>query len=133
MSKNSVTKCQNIQLEIVKKFSCTSVHLVQLYVQHVYVISAQKKIICVHHVYVPSAQKNMMMCNMCMWWQDVSSVYVPSAQKNCVCAKCTKELCMCQCVLWGNVGLGFHGCMWFAGMLINFRPGNIWHSRHDHF
>ena len=60
-------------------------------------------------------------------------VYVPSAQKNCVCAKCTKELCMCQCVLWGNVGLGFHECMWFAGMLINFRPGNIWHSRHDHF
>ena len=72
VSKNSVTKCQNIQLEIVKKFSCTSVHLVQLYVQHVYVLSAQK---------------NMMMCNMCMWWQDVSSVYVPSAQK---------KMCMCQ-------------------------------------
>ena len=93
VSKNSVTKCQNIQLEIVKKFSCTSVHLVQLYVQHVYVLSAQKKMICVHHVYVPSAQKNMMMCNMCKMCQ-VCMCQVH--KRRCVCAKCTKELCMCQ-------------------------------------
>ena len=106
VSKNSVTKCQNIQLEIVKKFSCTSVHLVQLYVQHVYVISAQKKIICVHHVYVPSAQKNMMMCNMCMWWQDVSSVYVPSAQnKMCMCQVHKRIVYVPMCIV-GKCGFG---------------------------
>ena len=53
--------------------------------------------------------KKIWWCAICVCGGKMCQVCMCQVHKRrCVCAKCTKELCMCQCVLWGNVGLGFH-------------------------